>query len=68
MANDLLYFIVFLAIPLSVGVAMLPSHLYDIDIIINRTLVYGILTALLASLYFGLILACNSSCEGLSAE
>jgi len=42
-----------LAIPAAVGVAMLCYHLYDIDIIINRTLVYGLLTLMLALVYFG---------------
>ena len=39
--------------PLSIGVAVLRARLFDIDVIINRTLVYGTLTALLALLYFG---------------
>ena len=39
-------------IPASIGVAILKHRLYEIDIIINRTLVYGFLTAVLALLYF----------------
>jgi hypothetical protein len=42
-----------LLIPLSLTIAMLWHHLYDIDILINRTLVYGVLTAMLAVVYFG---------------
>ncbi len=41
--------------PLSVGFAMLRSRLWDIDIIIKRTLVYGLLTVLLALLYAGCV-------------
>jgi hypothetical protein len=46
-----------LAIPAAVGIAMLRYRLYDIDVIINRTLVYGALTAVLAAGYFATIMA-----------
>jgi hypothetical protein len=41
------------SIPIATGIAILRYRLYDIDILINRTLVYGSLTAMLVSLYFG---------------
>jgi hypothetical protein len=43
----------FVAIPIAVGFAVLRYRLYDIDIIINRTLVYGSLSLTLVALYFG---------------
>src|SRR5215212_3800816 len=42
-----------LFIPLSIGIAVLRARLFDIDVVINRTLVYGSLTATLVALYFG---------------
>ena len=45
-----------LFIPLSFGFAMLRSRLWDIDVLINRTLVYGTLTAILVVVYVGLVI------------
>ena len=45
-----------LGVPIFTGVAIARYRLYDIDIVINRTLVYGFLTALLVVVYFGSIL------------
>ena len=43
----------FLFILISVGLAILKYRLYDIDVIVNRTLVYGSLSTALVALYFG---------------
>jgi hypothetical protein len=43
----------FSAVPIAVGFAVLKYRLYDIDLLINRALVYGSLTATLALIYFG---------------
>jgi hypothetical protein len=45
-----------LLIPLSFGFALLRYHLWDIDVLIHRTLVYGILTVLLALVYSGIVI------------
>ena len=58
--NSLLLFI-----PISIAIAILRSRLYDIDTIINKVLVYGLLTAVLAMLYFGLIFALQFLFQGM---
>jgi hypothetical protein len=51
-----------------VGIAILRYHLYNIDLIINRTLVYGSLTAVLAGLYFGTIVVLQLLFRALTGE
>jgi hypothetical protein len=60
-----LFYLAVVSIPISAGIAILKYRLYDIDVLINRTLVYGSLTALLALLYFGLIVALQSLFQGI---
>lgn len=44
------------AVPIGAGIAILRHRLFDIDLVINRTLVYATLSVLLAAVYVGLIL------------
>jgi hypothetical protein len=48
-----LWMIGFVGVPVAIGIAIFKYRLYDIDTVINRTLVYGSLTATLVALYFG---------------
>jgi hypothetical protein len=55
-------------IPLGIGVAMLRSRLFDIDLLINRTLVYAALTATLAAIYLGGVVALQTLLRALTGE
>jgi hypothetical protein len=57
-----------IGIPLTMGIAMLRHRLYDIDILINRTLVYGLLTSTLALVYFGVVIALQFLLRGLISQ
>jgi hypothetical protein len=56
------------AIPVAVGVAILKYRLYDIDVIINRTLVYGSLTLMLGLVYFGGVTAIQAVFTALTGQ
>ncbi len=56
------------AIPISIGIAILKYRLYDIDLIINRTLVYGSLTAVLALVYFGSVTGTQSIFRAITGQ
>jgi hypothetical protein len=59
---------VFSALPVAVGIAVLKYRLYDIDRIINRTLVYGLLTAILLGIYLGGVTATQALFRNLTGQ
>jgi hypothetical protein len=70
-ANDLSGIVIVVAvwgIAAAIGIAVLRYRLYDIDQIINRTLVYGLLTALLGGVYAGTVLVLGQVFGGIGAQ
>jgi hypothetical protein len=57
-----------IALPISVGIAILRYRLYDIDRLINRTLVYGLLTATLGLVYAGAVLLLGQVFGGVTED
>jgi hypothetical protein len=57
-----------MVIPLAVAIAMLRDRLYDVDVVINRTLVYGALTAALVGTYVGVVLLLQLALEPLTED
>jgi hypothetical protein len=55
-------------LPVAVGIAILRYRLYDIDRLINRTLVYGLLTALLGGVYAGVVLVLGQVFGGVGKD
>jgi hypothetical protein len=68
LAASVLPFLAPILIPLAAGYAVLKYRLYDIDIIINRTLVYGSLTITLALVYFGGVVTTQTFFRALTGQ
>jgi hypothetical protein len=66
--SGLLRLLIYPLVPISVGVAILRYRLYEIDRIINRTLVYGLLTALLGGIYGGAVLVLGQVFGGVGQD
>jgi hypothetical protein len=62
------YFVLLLFIPISIAIAILRYRLYEIDLIINRTLVYGLLSAILVGVYFGSVTATQALFTALTGQ
>jgi hypothetical protein len=58
----------FAGVPVAIGFAVLKYRLYDIDLLINRTLVYGSLTAMLVAAYFGSVVLLQGALRALTGE
>jgi hypothetical protein len=56
------------SVPIAMGIAILRYRLYNIDIVINRTLVYGPLTATLVAVYFGAVVLLQRLFVALTGE
>jgi hypothetical protein len=63
-----LFYLPLLIISISAGIAIMRYRLYNIDILINRTLVYGALTGLLALIFFGLVFILQSLVRALTGQ
>jgi hypothetical protein len=66
--SDLVFGISFALIPVTIGIAILRYRLYDIDRLIHRTLVYGLLTALLGGAYAAMVLGLGQLFGGIGGQ
>jgi hypothetical protein len=65
---DLVSFFAALLVPLTLGVAILRRRLFDVDLLINRALVYGLLTTTLVALYLMVVVAFQTLINAISGQ
>jgi hypothetical protein len=68
LAYGIIFLAIFLTLPVSIGIAIFRYRLWDIDVIIRRTLVYGGLTATLAAAYFGSVVVLQAIFQRLTGQ
>ncbi len=66
--SGVVFSLVLIGLPTAIGIAVLRHRLYDIDVLINRTLVYGALTASLVLVYFGGVVMLQSIFRALTGQ
>jgi hypothetical protein len=64
----ILIVVAILSLPTSIAIAVQRTRLYDVDVVINRTLVYGTLTAVLALVYLGIVVVLQRLLEPITNQ
>ncbi len=68
LVSAIAFYLLPILFPLSIGIALLRYRLWDIDLIINRTLVYGTLTVILTAVYVGLVIGLQALLRGITSQ
>lgn len=68
LASAIIFIATIAAFPVTCGVAIVKHQLYEIDVIVNRTLVYGAITAVLVFAYLGIVFVLQQLLSGITEE